>query len=226
MNTWGISSGYVAGASASENAEQRKASGSDEKNIVSIVGTNASKSYNRKLLCSMKDLFETQVDFDICEIDQIPLFNEDLLNDEPLLVKELAKKVENADGVVIAVPEYDHAVPAALKSVLEWLSCAEHPFTNKPVMIVGTSLGIQGTVRAQMNLRQILDAPGMDASVMPGNEFMLPQAPNQFDENNHLVDQGSEDFLKECFDHFMDYIDTAAHKVQPEPEQRLSVVND
>ena len=26
-----------------------------------------------------------------------------------------------------------------------------------------------------MNLRQILDAPGVDAKVMPGNEFMLPQ---------------------------------------------------
>lgn len=82
----------------------------------------------------------------------------------------------------------DHAVPAALKSAIEWLSCAEHPFTGKPVMIVGTSLGIQGTVRAQMNLRQILDAPGVDAQVLPGNEFMLPQAGTKF-EDNGTIDQ-------------------------------------
>lgn len=156
----------------------------------------------------MKNLFEPEVDFEICEIKDLPLFNEDLLNDEPLLVKEIAHKIEDADGVVIAVPEYDHAVPAALKSALEWLSCAEHPFKDKPVMIVGTSLGIQGTVRAQMNLRQIMDAPGMDASVMPGNEFMLPQAPRQFDENDQLIDEGSVSFLKQCFDHFLKYIES------------------
>ena len=208
MNTWGISSGYVAGLSASQNANQHKAEGTDDKKITAIVGTNASKSYNRQLLNAMKDLFESEVDFEICEIKNIPLFNEDLLNDEPLAVKELANKIEESDGVVIAVPEYDHAIPASLKSAIEWLSCAEHPFKEKPIMIVGTSLGIQGTVRAQINLRQILDAPGVDASVMPGHEFMLPQASVQFNDENRLIDASSEDFLKQCFNNFMTYIES------------------
>lgn len=207
MNTWGISSGYVAGASASENAQKQAIAGDDEANIVAIVGTNASKSYNRKLLYSMKNLFDTQVNFEVCEIKDIPLFNEDDVDQEPNCVKELARKIEKADGIVFGVPEYDHSVPAALKSVIEWLSYAEHPFKDKPVMIVGTSLGIQGTVRAQMNLRQILDSPGVDAKVMPGNEFMLPQAGTKFDRNNCLDDDGSEHFLKQCFGHFLEYID-------------------
>lgn len=206
MNTWGISSGYVAGAAASENAQKQAAAGDDEPNIVAIVGTNASKSYNRKLLFAMKDLFETEVNFDICEIKDLPLFNEDDVDSEPAVVKELAAKVEAADGVVFGVPEYDHAVPAALKSAIEWLSCAEHPFKEKPVMIVGTSLGIQGTVRAQMNLRQILDSPGVDAHVMPGNEFMLPQAGTKFDAAGRINDDGSVHFLKQCFSHFLDYL--------------------
>lgn len=214
MNTWGISSGYVAGASASKNANQHKIKGSDDKKITAIVGTNASKSYNRRLLNAMKNLFDSEVDFEIAEIKNIPLFNEDLMNDEPLAVKELANQIEESDGVVIAVPEYDHAVPAALKSTIEWLSCVEHPFKDKPVMIVGTSLGIQGTVRAQMNLRQILDAPGVDASIMPGHEFMLPQAPSQFDERDRLIDAGSENFLKQCFNSFLKYI--AASVVEEE----------
>ncbi|KRO26436.1 FAD-dependent oxidoreductase [Lactiplantibacillus fabifermentans] len=212
MNTWGISSGYVAGAAASENAKVQENAGDDEANIVAIVGTNASKSYNRKLLYAMKDLFDTQVNFEISEIKDLPLFNEDDLDNEPEAVKQLAAKIEAADGVVIGVPEYDHAVPAALKSAIEWLSCAEHPFKDKPVMIVGTSLGIQGTVRAQMNLRQILDAPGVDAQVMPGNEFMLPQAGTKFDEADHLNDDGSEHFLKQCFSHFLDSLPTTTAK--------------
>jgi len=204
MNTWGISSGYVAGAAASENAKKQTAAGDDEANIVAVVGTNASKSYNRKLLFAMKDLFETEVNFEICEIKDLPLFNEDDIDQEPASVKTLAAKIEAADGVVIGVPEYDHSVPAALKSAIEWLSSAEHSFKEKPVMIVGTSLGIQGTVRAQMNLRQILDSPGVDAQVMPGNEFMLPQAGTKFDEHDHLNDDGSVHFLKQCFNNFLD----------------------
>ncbi|GEO69129.1 FAD-dependent oxidoreductase [Levilactobacillus acidifarinae] len=206
MNTWGISSGYVAGAQASQNADQRKAAGDDDTSIVALVGTNASKSYNRKLLHSMQHLFGKEVDFEVCEIKDLPMFNEDLAADEPAAVKALAAKVAAADGVVIGVPEYDHAVPASLKSALEWLSSVEHPFTDKAVMIVGTSLGIQGTVRAQMNLRQILDAPGVNAKVLPGNEFMLPQASNKFDDHDHLTDANSENFLKSCFDKFLAFI--------------------
>ncbi|MFC6180781.1 NAD(P)H-dependent oxidoreductase [Lactiplantibacillus daowaiensis] len=208
MNTWGISSGYVAGAAASANADTQKASGETDLNIVALMGTNATKSYNRKLLQAMQELFDAQINFSIEEIKSLPLFSEDLVDDEPANVKALCAKIDDADGVVIAVPEYDHAIPAALKSALEWLSCKEHPFTDKPVMIVGTSLGIQGTVRAQMNLRQILDAPGVDAKVLPGNEFMLPKAGTQFDDHGQLTDQGSVAFLKQCFGNFLTFIET------------------
>lgn len=208
MNSWGISSGYFAGAKAAENADELKQKGADDVNLVALVGTNASKSYNRQLLYAMKDMFSAQANIDICEIKDLPMFNEDLVADAPDCVNELTEKIEDADGVIIAVPEYDHAVPAALKSAIEWLSCATHPFKNKPVMIVGTSLGIQGTVRAQMNLRQILDAPGVDAQVMPGNEFMLPQGGANINENNQITDAGSVSFLKLCFGRFLTFINS------------------
>lgn len=207
MNTWGISSGYVAGAKASDNADELKRTGADDLNLVAIVGTNASKSYNRQLLYAMKTLFQDQADIDVNEVKKLPMFCEDATHELPDSVSDLSEKIEDADGVIIAVPEYDHAVPAALKSALEWLSCTVHPFKNKPVMIVGTSLGIQGTVRAQMNLRQILDAPGVDAQVMPGNEFMLPQGGTKFDDNNQITDAGSINFLKQCFNNFVTFIE-------------------
>lgn len=208
MNTWGISSGYVAGAKASDNADELERKGADDLNLVAIVGTNASKSYNRQLLYAMQDLFKDRANIDVNEVKDLPMFCEDAVHELPESIATLNEKIEDADGVIIAVPEYDHAVPAALKSALEWLSCTVHPFKNKPVMIVGTSLGIQGTVRAQMNLRQILDAPGVDAQVMPGNEFMLPQGGTKFDENNHITDAGSVSFLKQCFGNFVTFIES------------------
>lgn len=221
MNTWGISSGLVAGDAATDNAISRQKSGSD-KNIVAIVGTNASKSFNRRLLNAMADMFETRVNLEILEIKDLPMFNEDLLEDVPACVTEFAQKVTDADGVVIATPEYDHAISSSLKSMLEWLSCAYHPFISKPVMIVGTSLGIQGTVRAQTNLRQVLDAPGVEALVLPGHEFMLPTAGNQFDENDHLTDSGSASFLNSCFTAFLEYIDTLSQEKKQKKVANLS----
>ena len=73
-------------------------------------------------------------------------------------------------------------------------------------MIVGASLGIQGTVRAQTNLRQVLDSPGVDAFVMPGHEFMMAKAPTQFDENESINNYGTMSFLDFCFSSFLSFL--------------------
>lgn len=208
MNSWSISSGYIAGQQASLNSDTIRAKGLDRPNIVAVVGTNSKKSYNRQLLLAMKSMFVETANIQVQDITDIPLFNEDLLAKIPLEVKKMAENIANSDGVIIAVPEYNHAIPAALKSVLEWLSCVEYPLQEKPVMIVGTSIGEQGTVRAQMNLRQILDSPGLEAQVMPSNEFMLADAGNQFDSNNRLKDASSQAFLVDCFDNFLEFMDS------------------
>ena len=43
-------------------------------------------------------------------------------------------------------------------------------------MIVGASYYDQGTSRAQVHLRKILEAPGVNAYTLPGNEFLLGKA--------------------------------------------------
>lgn len=45
-------------------------------------------------------------------------------------------------------------------------------------MIVGASYYQQGSSREQLHLRQILDSPGVNAMVLPGNEFLLGNAKN------------------------------------------------
>ena len=90
-------------------------------------------------------------------------FNQDEKWDESFQLRYLYNKITRADGVIIATPEHNHTISASLKSVLEWLSYEVHPFENKPVMIVGASYYDQGTSRAQVHLRKILDAPGVNA---------------------------------------------------------------
>ncbi|QLE67554.1 fumarate reductase [Furfurilactobacillus rossiae] len=177
--------------------------------LLEIVGTNADKSYNRELLQYMQHHFQRNATIDLSEIGQLPLFKEQPQDCSlPESVQKLANQISGADGVIIGVPEYDHSIPAALKSMIEWLSCTIHPFAGKPIMIVGTSLGIQGTSRAQDEIRRILNAPGVGATVLPGNEFMLSFAPKAFDQSGDLVDRHTISFLESCFKHFQQLIES------------------
>lgn len=125
-------------------------------------------------------------------------------------VQRIHRKITNADGVIIATPEHNYTVPAALKSLIEWLSYKIHSLENKPVMIVGASYFNQGTSRAQVHLRQILNAPGVNGIVMPGNEFLLGNAKEAFDENGNLKDQGTVEFLKSCLEKFIRFINVVS----------------
>ena len=178
--------------------------------IVGIVGSNAEVSYNRKLLQFIKKQFGTMFDFEIIEIKDIPLFNQsnDQTNSAP--IQNIHRKILNADGVIIATPEHNHTIPAALKSVLEWLSFNIHSLDEKPVMIVGASYYDQGSSRAQLHLRQILDAPGVNAMVMPGNEFLLGEVKEAFDENDNIKDQPTINFLGSALEKFVKFIKVVA----------------
>lgn len=100
---------------------------------------------------------------------------------------EIAKKIDEADGIIIGIPEYDHSIPAVLMNALAWLSYGVFPLLNKPVMITGASYGTLGASRAQLQLRQILNAPEIKANVLP-DEFLLSHSLQAFDSNGDLVD--------------------------------------
>lgn len=170
--------------------------------FTAIVGTTSPKSYNRVLLQFVQTHFKDKAEIELLEIDQVPMFNQDEPSNNPQLL-EINAKIEASDGVIIATPEYNHSIPSSLKSVLEWLSYELHPLDGKPVMILGASIDSQGSSRAQLHLRQILDAPGVNANVMPGYEFLLGNAHQAFDENGQLNSEGTIDFLEVCFLRFM-----------------------
>ncbi|MDO4635036.1 MAG: NADPH-dependent FMN reductase [Streptococcus sp.] len=172
---------------------------------LAIVGTNADLSYNRKLLQFMKVHFKASANIEIAEIVKIPIFDQPEERIAPVEVEELIQKIKKADGVIISTPEYDHSIPAALKNVLEWLSYVSMPLIKKPVMITGASYGSLGSSRAQAHLRQILDAPNIEARVMPGNEYLLGKVLTAFDEEGNLIDTQSVEELDYCFNEFVKF---------------------
>ena len=156
--------------------------------LIGLVGTNSKRSTNRQLLQYMQKHFADKAAIELVEIKDIPQFNKRADKKLPTIVMEIAEKIKAADGVIIGTPEYDHSIPASLMSALAWLSYGIYPMINKPVMITGASYGTLGSSRAQLQLRQILDAPELKASVMPGSEFLLSHSLQAFDKEGNLID--------------------------------------
>lgn len=174
--------------------------------FIAIVGTNASKSTNRELLKYMQKHFAQQAEIEIVEITGLPIFKKSADKFVPQTALEIAKKIEAADGVIIATPEYDHSIPAVLSSALAWLSYGIHPFLDKPVMITGASYGSLGSSRAQAQLRQILDSPELKARIMPSSEFLLGHSLQAFGDDHNLKDCEIAKELDGLFKDFLTFV--------------------
>lgn len=169
--------------------------------FIAIVGTNSTKSTNRQLLQYMQTHFADKADIELVEIKDLPVFNKPADKKIPELALEITDKINAADGVIIGIPEYDHSIPAVLMNALAWLSYGIFPLLNKPVMITGASYGTLGSSRAQLQLRQILNAPEIKANVLP-DEFLLSHSLQAFDRQGNLVDLDTIQKLEAIFDDF------------------------
>ena len=173
--------------------------------LIAIVGTNSKRSTNRQLLQYMSKHFADKAEIELVEIKDIPMFNKPADRNVPELVSEIAEKIDAADGVLIGTPEYDHSIPAVLMNALAWLSYGIYPLLNKPVMITGASYGTLGSSRAQLQLRQILNAPEIKANVLP-DEFLLSHSLQSFDQSGDLVDLDVVKKLDAIFDDFRIFV--------------------
>ena len=173
--------------------------------LIAIVGTNSKRSTNRQLLQYMQKHFADKAEIELVEIKDLPVFNKPADKLIPAEALEIVAKIEAADGVIIGTPEYDHSIPAVLMGALAWISYGVFPLLNKPVMITGASYGTLGSSRAQLQLRQILNAPEIKANVLP-DEFLLSHSLQAFDKNGDLVDLDVIKKLDAIFDDFRIFV--------------------
>lgn len=175
--------------------------------LLVVVGTNAPFSYNRFLANFIAKRYSAKADFEVKEIDGLKPFSRSEEPDEA--TKKWIEDIKKADGVILTTPEYDHAIPAALKSALEWLGSHAGPdvMKMKPAAVVGTSYGIQGSSRAQEDAREILLSPDMSANVLPGNEILIGGAAANFDkESGDLLNEAYIKQLDAMMDNFVDFV--------------------
>lgn len=174
--------------------------------LVGLVGNNASHSHNRQLLQVIANHQFPEIDLELLEISNLPMYNQDIETHPVAAVTQLRAKVAEADGVIIATPEHNHSIPAVLKNALDWASRIEHPFEGKPVLLVGAALGPMGTLRAQQVAREILRSPGLGAHVYGDSEFLLADAAHKFNEDGKLTDPATDAYLAQVMADFTTFL--------------------
>lgn len=165
--------------------------------ILGITGSLRKGSFNKMLLEAALGAAPQEVELETFDLEGIPPFNQDLENNPHQKVKELKEKVKGADGILIVTPEYNYSVPGVLKNAIDAASrpYGTNPFEGKPVAIMGASIGMLGTARAQYHLRQTLVF--LNAFPLNRPEVMVPFAESKFDETGRLTDETTREKVKE-----------------------------
>jgi chromate reductase, NAD(P)H dehydrogenase (quinone) len=184
--------------------------------ILCLAGSLRRASWNRCLVQAAASLAPVGTSADIYDaLATVPLFDEDLERaepDGPAGVRALRAAIAAADGLLIATPEYNHALPGVLKNALDWLS-RESPqgevLAERPVAVLGASSGPWGTRLAQASLRQVLHTCG--ALVMPSPTLFMAHAAQHFDAQGVLADAAARASLQRLMGAFAGWI----HRVAP-----------
>ena len=161
---------------------------SSKLSILGFAGSLRQGSYNRALLRAAQEMVPSDARLEIFDLAGIPFFNEDLENQPVQKVKEFKASIRAADALLIATPEYNYSMPGVLKNALDIASrpYGDNALDGKPVAIMGASMGMLGTARAQYHLRQSCVFLNMYPLNRP--EVMVPFAQEKIDDKGRLTD--------------------------------------
>jgi len=162
--------------------------------ILGIAGSLRKASLNKSVLRAAQKLVPAEASIEIFELDGIPPFNQDEEKKPPQRVAELKAKAKAADAILFVTPEYNYSVPGVLKNAIDWASrpYGDSAWSGKPVAVMGASVGVIGTARAQYHLRQSFVFLDMDPVNQP--EVMIT-AEKSLDDQGNLKDDKTRDLI-------------------------------
>ena len=179
--------------------------------IVGIAGSLRQGSYNLALLRAAEELVPDGSELRVFTLHGIPLLNTD---DEastglPPAVVELKNAIIQADGVILATPEYNNGIPGVFKNAIDWLSRPSSDITRvfggKPFSLIGASMGGFGTILSQNAWLSVLHMLG--AKTWSENRMLVSRANQCFDTNGQLSDTDLRERLGAFVRGFIAHVD-------------------
>lgn len=161
----------------------------DKISILGIAGSLRKGSFNKAILRAAVEMAPPDAQIEIFDIEGIAPFSEDTEQQPSEKLKAFKEKIRAADAILIATPEYNYSMPGVLKNAIDSASrpYGDNAWDGKPAAIMGASIGMLGTARAQYHLRQSMVFLNMHP--MNGPEVMVPYAQKKVDEKGRLTDE-------------------------------------
>jgi NAD(P)H-dependent FMN reductase len=166
--------------------------------ILAFGGSLRAESFNTRLV-KLAAAAARMAGADVTTIElrdfPLPVFDQDLEARQglPASARQLKELFAANDGLLIASPEYNSSVTAALKNAIDWVSrqaTLEEPslssFARKTAAIMSASPGALGGLRGLVHLRAILG--NIQVLVIP-DQIAIPAAAEAFADDGTLKDR-------------------------------------
>lgn len=125
--------------------------------LLGISGSLRRDSHNTVLLHACRELAPDDVEVEVRRLGGVPLFDRDVeAEGYPGPVADLRKAIQDADGLLLASPEYNWSISGVMKNAIDWASRGkDSPLDHKPTALLSAAGGGGGR-RAQAHLRDVL----------------------------------------------------------------------
>jgi chromate reductase len=176
--------------------------------IAIIVGSLREGSLNRKVARSICAIRGDNLDCEMIEIGNLPLYNQDSDSNPPSEFTEFRRKIAAADGVLFVSPEYNRGIPGVLKNAIDVGSrpYGQSVFDKKPAAIVTASPGSIGGFGANHQIRQACVFLNMPVMQQP-EAYLGHVSDDSFDESGCLKDGPLKDLVTTLAHAFHDWVD-------------------
>lgn len=183
-----------------------------------FVGSLSSTSINRLLSKALLKIAPDDLEFQEIPIGDLPLYSPDYDADYPPEARALKEAIAGVQAVLFITPEYNRAVPGALKNAIDWASrpWGENSFSNVPTAVIGASIGAIGTAVAQQNLRSVMAF--CNARQMTAPEAYIHLGEDAISDDGEINDEGLKDVLTHFMSEFRDHVERVL-TVLPRHEQ-------
>jgi len=169
--------------------------------ILAFSGSLRAESFNQKMVTvAAEGARQAGAEVTVISLRDfpLPLMDEDLeaANGLPENAKKLKELFKSHHGVLLASPEYNGSVTAALKNAIDWVSRPKgddeplEAFGNKAWCIMSASPGGLGGIRGLIHLRSLLG--GIRVHVIP-QQHAMGGAGDLFDGSGKITNEKQRD---------------------------------
>lgn len=180
--------------------------------ITVISGTSRRGNNTSKIARHVAGLHE-QAGEEVCLLDLCELpeeaFTPEIFGDKPVtLTASFTDKVLHADGLVVAIPEYNGSFPGVLKHFVDLLPFPE-AFDCRPVAFIGLAAGYHGALRAVEHMQMVF---AYRNAYLYNRRVFIPAVHKVLNEEGAIIDEALLERLETQAGGFRSFIQALQQK--------------